>query len=128
MSLIRQSDIFASAAGETVFANVNPAVGDVIYVRKNFLVENDLIGFARVMNRINRTFSGGFDRRDMNIDRIQAIIHTLRQIPLRGASGRGGARLGVTHDAALRTARKDIQPAINGTLYKIHRAIIHYQA
>ena len=93
LSPIREFDIFASRAREVVFADVNPAITDVIKVRENFLIENHLVGLAGMTNGIKRAFSGGSDRRDANINRIKPIVRALWEIPLCNAGRRGGARL-----------------------------------
>ena len=119
MSPIREFDIFIACAGEVVFADIDPTIGDVIQVRENFLIHNDSIGLTRVSDRIDRAFSGSLDRGNAHIDSIHAIIRTRREIPLRGASGRCGARLGVTHHIPLGTARRGGQPTFNWILYKV---------
>ena len=67
LSPIRQFDVFANSACKVVFANVNPTIGDVVDVRKNFLIEHDLIDFACMMNGIDRALRGRFGIRDVDI-------------------------------------------------------------
>ena len=81
-----------------------------------------------MMNGVNRALSGGFDRRNTNIDRVDSITETHRKVPVRGASGRGGARLGITHHAALCTSRGNVKPTISWRFHKVSRTIVHDDA
>ncbi len=125
MSPIREFDIFIARAGEVVLADIDPAIGDIIQIRENFLIDDNLIGSARMTDRIDRAFGRGLDRRDADVHRIQSVIRTRREIPLRGTGGCSSARFGITHHAALRAARGNIQPTFSRILYKVCRAIIH---
>jgi hypothetical protein len=81
---IRQLDVFASSACEIVSANINPSIADVVDVRKNGLIDNNLIAFARMSNGIDRAFGCGTNGRDANIYRVGAISRTCRELPLTG--------------------------------------------
>ena len=76
-------------------------------------------------NGIDRAFGGGIDRGDTDIHGIQAVICAWREIPLRGAGGRCGERVGVTHHIALGTASRNLKPTFHWIFYEVYRAIIH---
>ena len=78
LSPIRELDVFASRAVEVVFANVHPSFGDVVNIREDFLIHNNLVGSTRMMNRIERTLGGGFNSGNTDIHRIQTTIYTRR--------------------------------------------------
>ena len=79
---IRKFDVLASSTREVVFADINPSICDVINVRKNRLVEDNLVTLASMLDGIDRTFTGCTDGRDANINGIDAIVGTLRKRPL----------------------------------------------
>jgi len=89
---VGEFDVFTSRAGEVVSADVDPSICDVINVREDVLIDHHLVRPARVANRIDRALAGGSGRRDAHINRINAPLRVLREVPLRAAGGRAGTR------------------------------------
>ena len=87
MSPIREFDIFITCAGKRIFTNVDPPIGDIIKIREDFLIDNNLIGSACMPDRIDRALGGGIHRGDAHIHRIKSVIRTRREVPLRGTGG-----------------------------------------
>ena len=125
MSPIREFDEFDSDAGEVVFTDVDPAIGDVVDVREDILIDDDLVRLARVTNGVDRALRGRFDCGDADVDGIQTVIGALRKIPLGGASRCSRVRCGITHHVTLGAACRDIQPTTERRFNKIRRAVIH---
>ena len=70
MSTIREFDIFVSRACEVVSTKINPSIGDVVDVREDGLVEDNLIGLTRVVDGVDGAFARGTNGRDAYIQRI----------------------------------------------------------
>jgi hypothetical protein len=71
------------------------------------------------MNGIDGTLGSRIDGRDADIHGIIPGTRALREIPLGSAGGRGKARFGKTHDAALRTPGCDIAPTFGRAFNKV---------
>ena len=72
--MIGEIDVFVSGGVEVVFADIHPAIGDIVKIREDRLIDDHLIGLACVTDRINSAFRGGFDRRDADINRIKSVV------------------------------------------------------
>ena len=97
-------------------------------IRKDFLIDDNLVGSACVSNGIDRAFGGGSNCRDADVHRIKSGAGALWEVPLRCAGGRRGTRLGETHHPTLRTACGDICPTFKRRFHKVCRAVIHDDA
>ena len=122
---IRKFDVLASSAREVVFANVNPSIGDVVNVRENRLIEDNLVTLASVLDGIDRAFTGCTDGGDANINSIDAIVGTLRKRPLTRTVRGGCARLYITHATVLSAACVDLCPTTRRRFGKLQRTIVN---
>ena len=125
---IREFDVLASRACEVVFAGIYPSISDVIDVREDGLIDDNLIAFTGVADGVDRALACGFDGWDADINGINAIAGTLRERPLTGTGRRDVARLDVAHASVLRASGGDPRPTTGGCFTEFQRAIINNDA
>lgn len=111
-----------------MFADIEPAISDVIKVWKNILVDHDLVHFTRVTNRIDSALSGCIDGRNTDIYGVISGNRAVRETPLRGAGGRAQTSPGKAHDATLRAAGRDICPAFGRGFHEVGGTVIYNDA
>jgi hypothetical protein len=117
-----------SFAREIVLTDVQPAIGDVMDVRKDALVDHHLVGLARVPDGVNGALGRRPDGRDPHVDCIGARAESAREKPLRCTGRRGSARAQEAHHAALRAAGGNVIPALIRRFNEAGRAVVNDEA
>lgn len=125
MSAIGQLDIFIARTRKVIFANVQPAIGDVVHVGKHGLVDHHLVRFARVTDRIDRALRGRASCWNPDVNSIQPHTGARREIPLGSACRRTRARPRIADRAALRASHGDVIPTLVRCFIETKRAIIY---